>query len=273
MGRDDDDLANRPPLAAIPALEADGTNSPVGPDLEERRRRLLVDRCALRFGSRQMDRGIVFGLDRADGNAASVAAAGGALGVDRVARLWRRAHLVDRALESLGVDLVEIGLRDRRHRISTLPGRTERLAGVAGDTDLLLGFTVEFLEIRLCDRPVDTLAIGGFQGEVIGKEAKTGAEPVPGRAADDLDVGAFELVRPGLLVPEVRVVADRVHRFRRWRVWAFRNLDQGVPIALDGRAAIDPGARFEDGDLDPGGGEPCRHQRSRYSRPDDQNIG
>src|SRR5262249_51749895 len=157
---------------------------------------------------------VVFGLDRADRNAACVAAAGGAVTINRVSPLRRRTDFINGALKSFGVGLVEIGLRDRRHRIGKFPRSARGLGGDAGDTYLLLCFTVEFFEIRIGDRPVDALAVGRLEGKVTGEEANARAEPVPSGVADSLDVGAFELVRSDLLVPIVRVVADRMHCLR-----------------------------------------------------------
>ena len=108
------------------------------------------------------------------------------------------------------IGLVQKGLRDRRHRIGGRARRSERLAGIAGNADLVLGLAVERLQLIVGDRPVEPAAMGGAQAKIVGHEAQAGAEPMPRRAADHLEIGALEFVRAGLPVPVIRIVADRV---------------------------------------------------------------
>jgi hypothetical protein len=84
------------------------------------------------------------------------------------------------------------------------------LIGIARHADLLLWLAVEGLKLAIGYRPVDTAAVGAAQAKIVGDEAEAGAEPVPGGAADDLEIGALEFVGPGLPVPIVGIVADRM---------------------------------------------------------------
>ena len=216
---------------------------------------------------------VVLRLDRADGDATRIAAARGpVVAIGRIAALRRRANLVLRAGERPRVGFVQKGLRDRRHRITSGAWRSERLVGVAGDADLVLGLTIEGLQVGVGDRPVDAAAIGGAQAKIVRNQAQAGAEPMPRRAAHHFDIGALEFVRPDLPVPVVGIVADRVIGLRARRIGAFGHLDRGVPEALRCLRAIDPCARLQDGDLHPGVGQPRGEQRSGDARPDDDHI-
>ena len=221
----------------------------------------------------EVHRGVVFRLDRADRNAARIAAARRPVVViGRIAPLRRRAHLVARAGERLRVGLVQEGLRDRRHRIGAGARRSERLGGIARHPDLVLGLAIERLQVGIGDRPVDPVAIAAAQPKIVRHEAQAGAEPMPCGAAHDLDISALELVRPDLPIPVVGIVADRVIGLRARRIRAFGHLDRGVPEALRRLRAIDRRARLEDRDLHPRIGEPRREQRSGDARADDDHI-
>ena len=114
--------------------------------------------------------------------------------------------------------------------------------------------------------------MGGAEAKIVRHEAEAGAEPMPRRAADDLEIGAFEFVRPHLPVPIVRVVADRVIRLWAQRIGAFRDPDRSVPEALPRFRTIDSGTCLEDGDLHTGGRQLRGEKRARDARPDNDHI-
>ena len=222
---------------------------------------------------RHMNGRVVFRSDRADRDAARIAAAGRPpVATHRIAGLRRGAQLVLRAGKGPRIGLVQEGLRDGRHRVAGRAWRTERLAGIARDPDLVLGLAVERLELIVTDRPVDPAAMGGAETKIVRHEAEAGAEPMPRRAADHLEIGAFEFVRPRLPVPVIRIVADRVIGLRRWRIRTFRDPDRCVPEALPGFRTIDSGTCLEDGDLHAGGRQLRGEKRARDARPDNDHI-
>ena len=99
---DDEHLAGRPALAAVPALEADRAHLAVGADLDEHRRGRLVQHRARRRPPVDMHGRVVLRLDRADRDAARIAAARRpVLAGLRVPALRRRADVVDRPVERL----------------------------------------------------------------------------------------------------------------------------------------------------------------------------
>ena len=95
---------------------------------------------------------------------------------------------------------------------------------------------------------------------------------MPGRAAHDLDIGAFEFVGALLAVPEIRIVGDGMHGFGRCGIGAFRHLDHRVAEALGRIAPIDLGAGLQDRDLDAGGGKPRGQQRAGHAGTHDHDI-
>jgi hypothetical protein len=273
MGSEHEDPARSRAFAAVPPFEANRGGAPVRAHLDDRRRRLCMEGRAALFRPGDVHRRVIFRLDRADRDAAGIAAAPGpVVAIGRIAALRRRANLVLRAGERPCVGFVEKGLRDRRHRIASGAWRSERLGGVARYADLVLGLTIEGLQVGVRNRPVDAAAVGGAQAKIVRNQAQAGAEPVPRRAADHLDIGAPEFVRPDLPVPVVGIVGDRVIGLRARRVGAFGHLDQGVPEALRCLRAIDPRASLQDSDLHPGAGQPRGKQRAGDARPDDDHI-
>jgi hypothetical protein len=161
-------------------------------------------------------------------------------------RPWGVARLIGRTGKGRGIGLVEDGLRDRRHGKVRGPWYPQRLARIAGDTDLHLGLAIEGLELAIGDGPVHAPAIARAQAEIMGQEAQGRAQPMPGRAACDLEIGAFEFVGALLPVPEIRIVGDGMHGLGRCGIGAFRHLDYRVAKALGRIAPIDlgPGSRI-----------------------------
>jgi len=271
--RKHEDFAGSHAFAAVPTLEADGGDATLAADFDPCGGGLRIERRAALLGQRKMDGRVVFRADRADRDAAGIAAAGRPpVATHRIAGLRCGAQLVLRAGKGPRIGLVQERLRDGRHRIAGRARRTERLVGIAGDPDLVLGLAIERLELVVADRPVEPAAMGGAETEIVGHEAQGRAEPMPCRPADDLEIGAFEFVRPRLPVPVVQIVADRVIGLRRWRIRTFRDPDRCVPEALPGFRTIDSGTCLEDGDLHAGGRQLRGEKRARDARPDNDHV-
>ena len=138
----------------------------------------------------------------------------------------------------------------------------------------LFRLSVERLDIVVRDRPVDALSVERLQPEVVRHQPQAGPEPMPGRAAHHLDIGARELVRPGLPVPEVEVARDRVHRLRHRRIGALRHLIDRVPVALARpacRSTFAPASRIAT--LTPGAASFDAMIGAGYARADDDHVG
>ena len=182
-----------------------------------------------RFGARNVHRRVVLRLDRADRNAAVVAAARRAIVAhDRIASLRRRAHFVGRSRERGGDLLVEIRHRDLGHRVRARARRAQVLRRIARHADLVFRLRVPRLERRVVDRPIDATPECRREPEVVRHEPQAGAEPVPRRAADLPQVRAREFLRTRLQVVAVEVVGARMRRVGGVRIRALGHLDRRV---------------------------------------------
>jgi hypothetical protein len=191
---------------------------------------------------------------------------------DRVARLRCRPDLVPGPGEGFREPAIEPSLRDRCHRIRRAARRAEELTGIAGDSDRLLGGIVPGREILVLDRPVDTASEFGPQTKVVGQEAQACAEPMPGRAADRLEIGALELVGTGLHIPGIEIGNGRMRSFPRHWVGGFRNLQWRFPKSFDRIRTVDARSGLQDRHPDVPRRKAFGEQRSGDAGPYDQHI-
>ena len=83
---------------------------------------------------------------------------------------------------------------------------------------------------------------------------------MPGCPSDCLDIGARKLVGTCLLVPEIEIIRDWMHRLRNRGIGAFRYLDCGRPKTVDGCRSIHFLSGLQDGHLETPFGEVRRDQ-------------
>ena len=174
-------------------------------------------------------------------------------------RAWGvQPHLVWRALQSAREDAVEPGTRNRRLRKRAGPRRAEVLVRVSYHAQFALGFEIERFKFGVINGPVDGPAEIRVHAKIARHIAHAGAEPMPGSAADGLQIGAFENVRAGLPIPVATVQGVRKLGFGQPFVWNFRRLDWGVEEGLKGDSPIDPGTGFQNSRAEPGAGSDGR---------------
>src|SRR5699024_5603135 len=169
---------------------------------------------AMLFRQINMIGGVVFGLNRTHRNAGGIAAALRPIlkTADRVARL-RIGNDLDAVFGGRRLDdLVTGGDGNGRHGKAAAAWRAGIFGVVTGDAHGVFGVDIPGLELVVGERPVHAPAEACLHFEVAGQQARTGAQPVPGGAADAALVIAAEFAFAGLHIIMAEVGGSRLRR-------------------------------------------------------------
>ena len=274
IGREHVNPPARHAAASVRAPEADRRHPRVFARLHEGGGGSFMQRGALRLGPAQVDRGVVLGGHRTDGDAAGAAAAGrAALVYFGVARLRRGPHAPGRIGQRALAHSVQPAGRNGRHRERAGARRAQVVRRISRHAEFALGRKVIRLDFVVAERPIHAAPEPALHPEIARQETHAGAQPMPRGAAHCLEIGALELVGPRLAIPVIGVLACRKVGLRRALVRTFRRLDGRAEKSLEGARTAHARTGFQDGGADALAGQPVGQQRPGESGTHHDRIG
>ena len=180
IGREHVYPPTRNAAASVRAPESDRRHPRILAGLHEGGGGLLIQRGALRLGPPQMDRGVVLGGHRTDGDAAGAAATCRAALVRLgVARLWSGPHAPGRIGQRAPAHAVQPAGCNRRHREGAGTRRAEVVRRISRHAEFALGRKIKRLDLVVADGPVRAAPEAALQPEIARQKAHAGAQPMP----------------------------------------------------------------------------------------------